>query len=156
MARRTIGSLGAVVLTTVIVGCGGSDGSDLAEATNRTCEDVAAAAQTLSTELVRGPGDDEAAAVKAAIERYAGMVSAAADELQAAKPTKAERAFQRQAVTRLRAHADDLRAAATGSSDGGESRADALKQLVASEGAASPMVPPVVLDGAPACGGAAR
>ncbi|MFA4930002.1 MAG: hypothetical protein WC558_15910 [Patulibacter sp.] len=151
MARRTIGSLVAVALATVIVGCGGSDDSDLAEATNRTCENVTAAAKTLSTELVRGPGDDEAAAVKTAIERYVGTVSAAADEMQAAHPTKAERTFQQQAVARLRAHAADLRAAVAGSSDGGTSRADALKRLEASESAAVPMVPPVVLDGAPAC-----
>jgi chemotaxis response regulator CheB len=156
MARRTIGSLAAVVLATVIAGCGGGEESDLADATNRTCESVTAAAETLRTDLVRGPGDDEASAVKAAIERYVRTVSTAADGLQEAKPTKAEREFQRQAVTRLRAHADDLRAAATGSSDGGESRADALKRLVASEDAASPMVPPAVIDGAPACGGAAR
>ncbi|MBF6621572.1 MAG: hypothetical protein ITG02_15250 [Patulibacter sp.] len=157
MARRTIGSLAAVVLTTVIVGCGGSEESDLADATNRTCEAVTAAAKTLTTELVRGPGDDEAAAVKTAIERYVGTVSASADQLQAAKPTKAERTFQQQAVTRLRAHADELRAAVTGSQDGGVSRADALKRLAASESAATPMVPPGVLDGAPACAeGSAR
>lgn len=144
----------AVALATAIVGCGGDDGDGFADATNRTCEDVSAAAKTLSTDLVRGPGDSESAAVKAAVERYATTVAQAAEQLQAASSTKGQRAFQQAAVRYLRTHADDLRAVAEGE---GGSRADAIERLTATEGSPAPMVPPAVLDGAPACAeGSAR
>lgn len=147
MARRPIGWLLAVAAATVVSGCGGGgdDDSGFAEVTNRACEEVTAAAKTLSTDLVRGPGDDEASAVKAAIDRYATTVEAAAKQLKDAKPRKADRAFQQQAVSYLQAQAQDLRAAA-----------DGKRKRAAKAVAAAPLVPPALLDGAPACGSAAR
>ncbi len=136
----------AVAAATAIAGCGGGDDDrGFADVANRACEEVTAAAKTLSTDLVRGPGDDEASAVKAAIDRYAASVDAAAKQLQDAEPRKADRAFQQEAVTYLRAQAKDLRAAADG--DRGRAKAAAAK---------APLIPPAVLDGAPACGSAAR
>lgn len=137
----------AVAAATVVAGCGGGgdDDSGFADVTNRTCEEITAAAKTLSTDLVRGPGDDEAAAIKAAIDRYAATVEAAADRLKQAKPRKADRAFQQQAVTYLQAQAKDLRSAA-----------DGKRRRAAKAAASAPLVPPAVLDGAPACGSAAR
>lgn len=145
MARRIIGLLVAAVAATAIVGCGGDDDSGFADVANRSCEEVSAAAKTLSTDLVRGPGDDEASAVKAAIDRYATTVEAAAKQLKDATPRKADRAFQQQAVAYLQAQAKDLRAAADGNRD-----------QAAQAAANAPLVPPAVLDGAPACGSAAR
>lgn len=136
----------AVAAATVIAGCGGGDDdSGFADVANQTCEEVTAAAKTLSTDLVRGPGDDEASAVKAAIERYAASVEAAAKQLQDATPRKADRAFQQQAVAYLQTQAKDLRAAAGGGRD-----------QAAKAASTAPLVPPAVLDGAPACGSAAR
>lgn len=137
----------AVAAATVVAGCGGGgdDDSGFADVTNRACEEVTAAAKTLSTDLVRGPGKDEKAAIRAAIDRYATTVEAAAKQLQDAKPRKADRAFQQQAVTYLQAQAKDLRAAA-----------DGKRSQAAKAAAAAPLVPPAVLDGAPACGSAAR
>lgn len=134
----------AVAAATAIAGCGGDDGSGFADAANRTCEEVTAAAKTLSTDLVRGPGDDEAAAVEAAIDRYATTVRAAADRLQEAKPSKAERSFQQQAVKYLQEQARNARGASDGESD------------AAAAAAKAPLIPPAVLDGAPACESAAR
>lgn len=135
----------AVAAATVVVGCGGGDDdSGFADVTNQACEAVTAAAKTLSTDLVRGPGDDEATAVKGAIDRYATTVEAAAKQLRDAKPRKADRAFQQQAVRYLQAQAKDLRAAADG------------KRNRTGTDVTAPLVPPAVLDGAPACGSAAR
>lgn len=143
MARRIIGLLVVAAAATAIVGCGGDDDGGFADAANRSCEEVSAAAKTLSTDLVRGPGDDEATAVKAAIDRYATTVEAAAKQLKDATPRKADRAFQQQAVAYLEAQAKDLRAAADG-------------DRAAKAAAKAPLVPPAVLDGAPACGSATR
>lgn len=133
----------AVAAATAIAGCGGDDDSGFSEAANRTCEQVTAAAKALSTDLVRGPGKDEAAAVKAAIDRYATAVKAAADRLEEAKPRKADRAFQQQAVKYLQEQAASVRAAADG-------------DRAAKAAAKPPLIPPAVLDGAPACASAAR
>lgn len=145
MAPRIIGLLVAVAAATAIAGCGGDEDSGFADVANQTCEEVTAAAKTLSTDLVRGPGDDEASAVKAAIDRYATTVETAAKQLKDATPRKADRAFQQQAVTYLQAQAKDLRAAADGN-----------REQAAKAAATAPLVPPAVLDGAPACGSAAR
>lgn len=138
----------AVAAATVVAGCGGGgdDDSGFADVTNQACEEITAAAKTLSTDLVRGPGDDEASAVKTAIDRYATTVEAAADRLKQAKPPKADRVFQQQAVSYLQAQAKDLRAAADGKRRGQAAQA----------AASAPLVPPALLDGAPACGSAAR
>lgn len=143
----------AVVAATVVAGCGGDDDSGFVAATNQTCEAVTAAAKTLETALVRGPGKSETDAVRTAVRRYVAAVSAAADTLEAAKPSKAEREFQRQAVAHLRGYATDLRAAA----DGDDGARTAAERLIGAEGSAAPLVPPAVLAGAPACAeGAAR
>ncbi len=143
----------AVALAAALAGCGGGDDSDLADATNRTCEQVTAAVETLRTALVREPGDDEATAVKAAIDRYAATVREAAEQLAEATPRKQDQAFQAQAVAQLNDHAKQLRAAAGGRD--GTARAAAIDRLTAG-GAAGVLIPPAVLDGAPACQGAAR
>lgn len=143
--RRIIGLLVAVTAATAIVGCGGDEDSGFAEVANRSCQEVSAAAKTLSTDLVRGPGDDEASAVKAAIDRYATTVEATAKQLKDATPRKADRTFQQQAVAYLEAQAKDLRSAAAGN-----------RTRAAKDAAPAPLVPPAVLDGAPACGSAAR
>lgn len=145
MAPRIIGLLVAVVAATAIAGCGGDEDSGFADVANQSCEQVTAAAKTLRTDLVRGPGDDEASAVNGAIDRYATSVETAAERLKAATPRKAERAFQQQAVAYLEAQAKDLRAAADGD-----------RKRIANAATAAPLVPPAVLDGAPACGSAAR
>lgn len=135
-----------VAVATVVAGCGGGDDDNgFVDTANRACEAVTAAAETLSTDLVRGPGDDEATAIKAAIDRYAATVEGAAAELRQAKPAKPDRVFQQQAVEYLQAQAASLRAAADGN-----------RKAAAKAAASAPLVPPAVLDGAPACGSTAR
>lgn len=156
MARRTIGLVVALATVAAVAGCGGgTDDPGFAEATDRTCREVTTAVATLQQDLVRGTGADEGAALKAVIDRYTGTVTTAADRLAKTAAPKADREFQRQAVSRLRKHATDLRAAAAASRSGGMTEAEATR-LAAAGTLAMPLIPPAVLDKAPSCQVAAR